>query len=252
MKKYFLTLLLALVLTTATANADTKIYGKTYGEWSAEWQKWAFAGPKGSNVVEDQTGEFCDLNQPNNNIWFLAGSFGKTGAVVRDCTIPPNRALFYPIIERGWIDCPPPSTDATDYSDADVRKIVAILSGGDGASLLASTLDGVPISSLQVPIVRTQSPKFTSILPGNNIMGNPGCSTDPDWNYPAGTTGRQILEGYWIMLPPLSAGVHVLTLRGATAEWILDANGANHGASQKWSFENEVTYNLTVLKERHH
>ena len=244
MKKYFLILLAALVSIPAYADQkEQKTYGKTYGEWSVKWAQWAFAGPKGQNAIEDLTGEFCAENQPRRDIWFLAGSFGKTG-VNRSCTIPPNRALFYPLIEGGWIDCP--GTADEDVTDLDVRKIVA--SGTDAASLLTSTLDGVAISSLQILTVRTQSPKFTAILPINHVMGDPGCG----FILPAGKTGRQIIEGYWVMLQPLTPGIHVLTLRGAKAKWSLDDKGVNHGVSTGWSFDNEVTYNLTVLGEHQH
>jgi hypothetical protein len=243
----------------AQGNQDIppKVFGKTYGEWSAEWVKWGYAGPKGANSIEDTTGEFCALNQPRAGVWFLAGSFGKT-EVVRNCTIPANRALFYPLVESGWIDCPPPSTDSTTPA-ADIRKSIA--EGIDGASLLTSTLDGVPISGLtsQLLTVRTQSPVFKSIVPGNNVWGNPSCVfiqdnsgnyiPDPNWIYPAGESGRQFIDGYWVMLPPLSPGLHVLKLHGAAANWQKDELGVNlyNGVSTGWSFNNEVTYNLTVL-----
>jgi hypothetical protein len=100
------------------------VHGKTYGEWSAAWWQWALAGPEGKNAVKDTTGEFCDDNQPRGPVWFLAGSFGLTG-VERRCTIPRQRALFYPLINSFWIDCP--GTPDADLSDAEVRdRIVSI------------------------------------------------------------------------------------------------------------------------------
>jgi len=236
MKKYFLILIVSLVTIPAYAdNKEQTIYGKTYGEWSAKWVQWAYAGPDGANAIQDETGEFCTVNQLHEKIWFLAGSFGKTG-VVRNCTIPSNRALFYPLIEGGWVDCP--GTSDEDQTDAYVRQSIATVSGpqGDNASLLTSTLDSAPIASLQILTVRTQSPKFNAILPVNHVLGDPGCG----FTYPAGKTGRWIIDGYWVMLPPLPPGVHVLTL---------------HGASDGFGFDNEVTYNLNVLgdeQDDHH
>ncbi|MDI1232533.1 MAG: hypothetical protein PSU93_15480 [Methylobacter sp.] len=165
------------------------------------------------------------MNQDDPNVWFLAGSFGTTE--VRNCTIPKGRALFYPLIEGGWIDCPPPSTDS-EISEAIIRQIIAI--GKDYASSLTSTLDEAPISSLssQILTVRTQSPVFKVNLPDDNVVGDAGCGQP---TYPSGISGRQIIDGYWVMLPPLSSGKHVLTL---------------HGAALGVPFENEVTYNLTV------
>jgi hypothetical protein len=220
-------------VSSAPANTDVKgrpkIHGKTYGEWSAEWWQWAYAGPNGENAVQDETGEFCAVNQPTGKVWFLAGSFGLTG-VERTCTIPPNRALFYPLVTTLWTDCP--GTDDKMQPDAFVRDILTtFVAGGDPSCQLTSTLDGASISRLQILTVRTQSPKFTSILPGNNIVS--GCASP----LPPGKTGRQIAEGYWVMLPPLSPGEHVLTLHGA---------GCNAATGDVF-FENGVTYHLTVL-----
>ena len=216
----------------AGGNIDRDSNHANVGALSAKWIQWAYAGPDGANSIQDQTGELCALNQPKKDIWFLAGSFNKTG-VVRNCTIPANRALFYPLIEGEWIDCP--GTTDVDVPDVDARKTIS--SYFDYPTLLTSTLDGVPISALQIPTVRVQSPKFTSVLPLGNIKG--GCldsSKEPAFVLPAGKTGRQFADGYWVMLPPLTPGLHILNL---------------HGASSVNSFENEVTYNLTVLGDDH-
>lgn len=205
------------------------IYGKTYGEWSAAWWQWALAGPDGQNTVQDETGAFCALNQPPGKVWFLAGTFGLTG-VERTCTIPANRALLYPLINNVWTDCP--GTLDEDLTDAQVRAILTLSAGGDPSCQLTSTLDGASISSLQILTVRTQSPKFTSILPENHLPGLGGCG----FELPVGETGRQISEGYWVMLPPLSRGAHTLTIHGAACD----------AATGDVFFESGVTYHLTI------
>jgi hypothetical protein len=227
----------ALCTVPVYADADHEgqptLYGKTYGEWSAKWWQWALAGPDGENAVQDKTGEFCAVNQPKGKVWFLAGSFGLTG-VERSCTIPRNRALFYPLVNVSWIDCP--GTPDKDLTDAEVRGILTTSLAGDLACQITSTLDGVSISSLQIRTVRTQSPKFTSTLP-ENPLPDLGCG----FELPVGETGRQISEGYWIMLPPLSPGEHVLTLHGAGCD----------AATGDVFFKNGVTYHLTVLGGHH-
>jgi hypothetical protein len=207
-----------------------KVYGKTYGEWAADWVQWAEAGPVGQNAVTDTTGEFCDENQPKKDVWFLAGTFGAID-VERDCTIPQDRALFYPLVEGPWIDCP--GTPDEDLSDADVRGILAGII--DTACQLTSTLDGVAISSLRVLTVRAQSPKFRSILPDNPVIAEACIPPSGLGPLVGGETGRRIVDGYWVMLPPLSPGPHTLTL---------------HGALCGRDFENGVTYNLTVPEKK--
>jgi hypothetical protein len=200
-----------------------EIYGNTYGEWAAGWIQWAEAGPVGQNVITDATGAFCGANQPRRDVWYLAGAFGGNTGVERSCTVPHNRALFYPLLEWNWIDCP--GTSDVLLSDADVRGILAGLT--DQAAMLTSTLDGVAISRHQVLTVRTQSPKFTSVLPDNSVIAG-GCSPP----LVGGNAGRRFVDGYWVMLPPLSPGVHTLTL---------------HGGQLDGSNQNGVTYHLTVL-----
>ena len=128
-------------------------------------------------------------------------------------------------METPWIDCP--GTPDETLSDDQVRDIlVSIFSA---PTELASTLNGDPIVSLEVMVVRAQTPVFTSVLPDNNVLDAiPLCPTALG----GGRTGRRIGDGYWVMLPPLPPGQHTLTLRGAFV-----------GA---FPFETSVTYNLTV------
>ncbi len=201
------------------AAEQPKVLGRTYGEWAAEWVAWSESGPIGQNAIQDLTGEFCGLNQPGRNVWFLAGSFGVP-QVERHCSIPRGRALFYPIYEAPWIDCP--GTVDETLTDAEVRDIMAAYIGEPAE--ISSSLNGVAVVSLQVPIVRTQTPVFTNVLPNSHVLVGV-CPTALS----AGRTGRRIGDGYWVMLPPLPAGQHTLSLRGAQP-----------------GFETSVTYRLTV------
>jgi hypothetical protein len=220
-------LLAAIAPVYAVGNGQPKIYGKTYGEWSAKWWQWAYAGPDGKNVIQDTTGKFCAKNQPQGKVWFLAGTFG--GSVKRKCTIPPNRALFYPLDTILWTDCP--GTSDANLKEKEIRDQLA-KDYADNSCQLTSTLDGVSISSLRILTVRTQSPKFTTILPKNNLVS--GCPAP----LPAGRTGREISDGYWIMLPPLTPGKHKLTLHWASCD-----SGTGNVV-----FESGVTYHLTVRR----
>ena len=202
-----------------------KVFGKTYGEWSAEWVKWATAS-KAAAII-DTSGKFCSVNQPKSGVWFLAGTFG--GSAQRTCTIPPNRRLFYPLVESAWVDCP--GTADEDLTDAEVRTIMA--GSLDLAGELTSTVDGVAVAGLQMLTARVQSPKFTSIIPRHYTLD--GCTP----HLPAGKSGRQIVDGYWVMLPPLSSGHHELTLHGSII----------YNLSRL--FETEATYHLTVRQGEH-
>lgn len=212
------------------SNTDPKVYGKTYGEWSAEWWKWAFAGPFGQNAVLDDSGAFCGRNQPRGKVWFLAGTFG--GPVERSCTIPANKALFFPLITSPWIDCP----GEEDIPDDEIRALLAQFTGGGNlACQLTSEVDGSSTSSLQILSARAQSPKFTMDLPeGHILIGACGGNYLPK----GGTTGRAISEGHWVMVPPLSPGKHEIKFHGAEC----------HPETGAVTFETEATYDLNIVR----
>lgn len=222
----------AFALPAQADGVNPKVSGKTYGEWGAAWWQWALAGPDGANAIQGTAD--CDANQPPGPVWFLAGTFG--GTAERSCTVPKDRALFYPLVNSFWVDCP--NSPDEDLTDDEVRFIMATYGGGgDNACQLTSTLDGVAVSSGPYPTVRSQSPTFAATLPAGHVLQG-SCYFPPEYptDLPPGKTGRMLSEGYWVMLPPLSKGEHTLTLHGAGCD---PATGAVQ-------FEVGVTYHLTV------
>src|SRR3954453_11906827 len=81
--------------------SNARPYGQSYVEWSNAWWQWAFslpvpAGNPEAHPLFDPTGASCGAGQ-SGSVWFLAGSFaGRT--VVRNCTIPTGKAIFFPIL----------------------------------------------------------------------------------------------------------------------------------------------------------
>ncbi|MFJ6798811.1 hypothetical protein [Streptomyces sp. NPDC091268] len=61
---------------------------------AARWWKWALSAPDECSPVRDTTGEHAHWRQASD-VWFLAGTYG--GRVVRRCTVPVDRPLFFPI-----------------------------------------------------------------------------------------------------------------------------------------------------------
>src|SRR5437016_706240 len=75
---------------------DQTFAGKTYGEWSESWWQWAAPVPANSSPITDTTGTRCGVNQ-SGPVWFLAGTTGGP-PVSRQCTVPSNLGIFFPII----------------------------------------------------------------------------------------------------------------------------------------------------------
>ena len=77
---------------------------------AARWVRWVAASGPLKNPVDDDTGEHAAHNQPDD-VWFLAGSYGKR--LERRCVVPIGRDLFLPVFNM-WhtqADGPPPDVE---------------------------------------------------------------------------------------------------------------------------------------------
>ena len=188
------------------------LLGKTMGEWSANWWQWSLSIPAATNPMLDNSGTFCNVEQ-RGPVWFLAGVFFG-GTAERSCTIPYGKHILFPIANAFWLN----SVDTPDLKEAEWRQaandFLPPSVGGD----LEATLNGEPIIfNPKTPITRSQSPVFSVKFPADNVFGlDPSILTD----FPI------VSDGFWVMLPPLSKGIHVLHFRA--------------GQSQ------DVTYHLTI------
>jgi hypothetical protein len=168
-------------------------FGKSYGEWGAEWWQWALAQPAAINPLLDSTGEFASVGQ-SGPVWFLAGTFG--GAAERTCTVPVGKALFFPIVNTvlgaGVWDCEPTAPGVV----CDVRTLKAKAKANiDKVTLHQVEVDGVPLQNY-----RAASPRpFSITIPDGNVLG-----------LAPGTYAPQVCDGYWLMLAPLRPGHHTV------------------------------------------
>lgn len=190
-------------------------YGMTYGEWSARWWQWALSLPADQNPFFDgaspgNTGCANGANGQLGPVWFLTGVVNESGTAVRDCTVRPGKALFFPIIN---VEC---STLEAEPFHLDTANPGACLGPFHFDGVFAE-VDGVAVQVLDDYLV--DSPVFTFTVPPNNVLG-----VDPN-------TGRSASRGYYLMLAPLPVGEHVIHFGGTYAEF---------------GFTLDITYNLTV------
>ena len=218
----------ALVPIHAIAESSDRDSGATTGEWTARWWKWALDIPADRNPLTDASGAFCAEAQ-KGPVWFLAGWFG-TGMVERNCTIPKGKSILFPIYNWIWVQT---SGDVPTNTEADYRQCAAGLPpnvlGCEGVAPVAghvdASLDGVPVFlNFRTPITRTQSPLFHVKWRAGNIFGViPELET-------CTKCGEAVSDGYWVALPPLKPGPHVLR--------ILATDGTNE--------RQNITYHLLV------
>ncbi len=201
--------------------------GRSYGELTAAWWQWVYSFPASQSPQTQQGAVDCSLSQ-SGPIWFLAASATGTDTYVRSCTVPHQKALFFPVLNSSWVNEPGEDVTVAEKRDildgviSDLRPGIFADFGlpGSRACRLEVKLDG-EITTLSVPTVRVQSPPFAaSKVPGH---------VDPE----------AISDGFWVLLPPLSPGAHVLRIKGAFCEFDSTEIHPFIGGV-------DVTYNLTA------
>lgn len=203
-----------------------KKYGKSYAEWAAEWWQWYAKIPASIHPASDEGGENCDQGQ-DGKVWFLAGT-GDSPAE-RSCTVPVGTAIFFPIIN---VECstlePEPFYGS---NEEELRECVENIGFSDADELVV-IIDGKEVINPLVYRLDQLSPIFEITIPNDNIL--PVDIGDEEW-----MTGQSVAGGYYMMLPPLSRGEHVIYFKG-----VLGENGLFPGFTQ------EVTYYLNVVNKK--
>jgi len=207
-KVLIMTSIVALALTISLSAGEPYVIGKTYGEWCLEWFQCIGAIPPAENPLFSEGEVDLSIGQ-EGKVWFLSGSW--VGTVERTGTVPANKALFFPVFNV-WAY----NDVGEEYTEEELREMAE--GAVDLVSVLNCTVDGkaLPISSNLRPkaIVRVQSPAFSY---SSDVFGS---------------SDLAVMDGYWVMLPPLSEGEHVIHFDGGIPEW---------------NWMQDVTYNLTVV-----
>ena len=170
-----------------------KPFGKTWEQWTVEWWRWLFSFPKEINPATSKT----DLNFTHitNDVVFLAGVDSNTGPVERTITIPPQKAILFPIINF-----------ITSYlEDPSIR------SEKDLISSTKSNIDDIVIKQLVVDETninagyehRVFSNAFNLYFPPNNL-----------YDIESGFT-TACSDGYWCFLKSLYPGEHKIHIFGS-------------------------------------
>ena len=215
MKKTILTVLAAMLLVLPAKLAAQQenfphvvpphsvVAGKTLGEWSAVWWKWAYAIPANDNPLLDASGQkskFGDVGP----VFFLAGLFNTSGSVTRTVTIPANKFIFFPLenLVNDNVGVTPRQTIDTLVSQIDAAL--------PGVTALHASIDGREVGDLFSH--RETAPVFSYTLQlTDNLQQVVNGITTPD---ATGTVFPAVADGYYLMLRPLPAGQHVIKFGG--------------------------------------
>jgi hypothetical protein len=202
------------------AVADSKDHSRpdNLSALTAEWWQWALSIPTGVNPLVDTTGSNCMVGQ-HGGVWFLAGVvFG--GTAERTCSVPDDKFLFFPVANGVTFNSPNVCQDSNDISVPTLRQMSAASLAG--ITRVSAEFDGNSLRNVR----RIRSDIFAVSLPEDNIFDN-ACPS----GVPAGVYSPSVDDGFYVLLPPLDPGPHILHFRAVNREP---------------QFTQDVTYHLNI------
>jgi hypothetical protein len=194
-------------------------FGKSYGVWGGEFSSWIWSFSPEEFPLDQPDGNVDCGNGQSGKVWFLYGAF--TEGVHRACTIPPGKALFISV--NSVLSMVPLFGTTEEEIRADAAAYL------DGVETLEVSVDGVPINDPWS--YRASSPEggFVFTIREGSIL-------DLSYGLPPGDYYPAIVDGYFIMLPPLSRGQH-------TVQW------ASSGVYQDGTpYSYSMTWDLTIAR----
>jgi len=202
---------------------DSYPYGKSYGVWGQEFSKWLYQFSLAEFPLLQGDGPTdCGVAQ-SGQVRFLYGILD--GTAERSCTIPPGKAIFISV--NSVISFVPLFGENEQEIREDAKRDLDGTAITQGVETLEVIIDG---TALDDPFgYRASSPEggFVLTVSEGSVLAELGI---PDDDYdPA------IVDGYWVMLPPLSAGAHTIEWSSSgqnqfgetysyTAIWHIDAS----------------------------
>lgn len=214
-------------------------FGKSWEKWAATWCNWMLSIPKIKNPSLDDTGKYCSVNQSDENVWFLTGTFGNIIPVKRKCIIPAGKAIFLPILVK----------EDSLVEDSDLKTELELIKRARDATdrliNMEATIDREKVDQLKN--YRVQSEVFDLTFPEDNIYDvRPGLT-------------RSVCDGYWLFIKPLQIGKHYIYFKGETLleeAYTLSHLKTSEVYSPIWhhieeekTFKLEVSYELTIVRQ---
>ena len=183
---------------------ESKPYDLTYGQWTVKWWQWLLSKPKHTNPAIDDTGKNAAIDQNDQNVWFLAGTFVNMPIPHRRCTIPAGKAILFPVInyQANFLE-DPNFTDGSElkkHVNLDIDDIVEKEAFVDG---------------IKVPVYRVGSePSLFPVDIAQDIPHGVNGADDGSTISIGGIT-EAVSDGYWVFLKPLPSGKHDLHFMGS-------------------------------------
>ena len=190
---------------------DASPYGRSIERWSELLWEYVYSVPFDVNPFFDPTGVDCAVDQ-KGPVWFLPSIPGAALGlnVVRNCTIPHDRAIIFQLATAlNDYPCPDPTFQPPPGQTLYQFLLDGILPILDNEPPFEVTLDGVPI-------VDARSYRFTSddlfYIKGDLslVQTFDNCIT--------GKWQPAVSDGWYFMFKPLPPGQHTIAATGSNRQ----------------------------------
>ncbi|MBA6230957.1 MULTISPECIES: hypothetical protein [unclassified Colwellia] len=163
------------------------VAGKALHQYANIWWQWTRTMGDENSPVRDKTGQYCDVKQ-SGDVWFLAGGYG-TSKIKRHCIIPYGKYIFFPIINMGY------------WPERDVSRTCEEVKQESALNNSELYFVYAELNGYSIPNMRNNRIKSNNCFDLHELLAE----IEPTKKvYPAAT------DGYWLMLRPLSKGIHSL------------------------------------------
>jgi hypothetical protein len=177
----------------------------TYADLGAMWYQWTFTFSAAETPYFNTGGPVDISAHQSGNVWFLAGEGFGQAPVSRTGTIPTGKQLFFPLVDLvNDYPCPDPTFQPApgetmeQFLQRTGNEFLDLYFVPDPTKLFAE-IDGVSLADLSS--YRATSPMFTFTADPALVSYDP-CIT--------GTPQEGVAVGYFLLVPPLTPGTHIL------------------------------------------
>ncbi|HVK06326.1 MAG TPA: hypothetical protein VM490_22845 [Armatimonadaceae bacterium] len=230
--------------------AQANLVGISQKEWAARWMRWALTIPIATHPIAQIDGSFAEkgADTGSDHVFFLGGIFFGFGpdTITRDITIPAGTHLFFPLVNSNADNTAPlglPPTNFTPYELLTSYPGYSIIEMYDNVDYLFCTVDGKPIRNPYAGRQLWDEGFIVRYFDNDNINGFFNYDTSLNTGvFPSDVVTVQ--DGYYVALPPLSVGKHVLKFGGS-----ITARDPVTGLPL-FTAKQDITYNITVVPKK--
>ena len=177
---------------------DPRLNGRSYEQLAAEWLRWTLEMPltNSAGVIHPtrDSSRYNVSEGQTSDVWFLASPFGT---IYRHCTIPSDKALFFPLFNVWFstLEAPP------FYGKTSADQAAGALYFAGHITSAFCELDGRSITNPDD--FRVISPRVRISAPTPWLQGE------------VGGKGTATVAGHFVFLSPLTPGKHTLRFGGS-------------------------------------